>query len=451
MNELRVPPQAVEVERHVLGAMLLEPDAISTALSILEGADFYDRRHNLIFEAIVRLAEKNQNADALTVAANLQSRGLFEMAGGNDTLLQISGEVVSAANVADHAKIVKDKSLKRKQIGVATWLMGEAYGNGVGAEIQAELETRAFGLHDQSRATAALRPIREVLADSFTAIAKMQSGELVGLPTGIKSIDAHMGGMNPGDLIVLAGRPGQGKTSLGAQIGIYAAKGGRVVPFFECEMKDRAVVDRALFAEAGISHQLFKHGRVPENRWPELARASEVLQDIPFFINDAAGITPMQIRTQCRRLKRERGLDLIVIDNIQRMKSDSRTNDVRIRTGEVSSALKEIAKEFNVPVLAVSHLRRLQSGEGTEPTLADLQESGNIEQDADIVISLFNESLYKEVPEQAQGKVKLSFLKYREGSLGFVELYFQKELTTFLDWEDRPQPTYSTFMQGVEK
>src|SRR5690606_22967113 len=198
-------------------------------------------------------------------------------------------------------------------------------------------------------------------------------------------------------------------------------------------------------AEAGISHQGFKHGKIPSARWPELKRASEVLKDIPFFINDSAGITPMQIRTQCRRLKREHGLDLIVIDNIQRMKSDSRTTDIRVRTGEVSSALKEIAKEFDVPVLAISHLRRLQSGEGTEPTLADLQESGNIEQDADIVMSLFNESLYKEVPEQAQGKVKLSFLKYREGSLGYVDMYFQKELTKFLDWEDRPQPDYSTF------
>lgn len=450
MNELRVPPQAVEVEKHVLGAMMLEPDAVSAA-SILEGADFYLDKHRVIFETILSLSQGNQNSDVLTVSEKLKEKGLFDRAGGLDTLFEISQEVVTAANIEDHAKIVKDKSLKRKHIGVATWLMGAAYGDRPGMDIQGELETQAFGLHDQSRATAVLRPIREVLADSFTAIAKMQSGELVGLPTGLKTIDAHMGGMNPGDLIVLAGRPGQGKTSLGAQIGIHTAKLGFVVPFFECEMKDRAVVDRALFAEAGISHQLFKHGRVPETRWPELQRASDKLKDIPFFINDAAGITPMQIRTQCRRLKRERGLDLIVIDNIQRMKSDSKTNDVRIRTGEVSSALKEIAKEFNVPVLAVSHLRRLQSGEGTEPTLADLQESGNIEQDADIVMSLFNESLYKEVPEQAQGKVKLSFLKYREGSLGFVELYFQKELTTFLDWEDRPQPTYSTFMQGVEK
>lgn len=448
----RVPPQAVEVEKHVLGAMMLDQDAVSIAAAILKGPDFYLTKHQVIFEAIIGLAEKNQAVDALTVSESLKASGKFEMAGGDSALMEIAVEVVSSASVSDHARIVKDKSLKRRHIALASWLSESAYGERPGNEIQADLERQAFDLHDRSRSETGLRPIREVLADSFTAIAKMQAGAIVGLPTGLKTVDAYMGGMNRGDLIVLAGRPGQGKTSLGAQIGIHAAKTGAVVPFFECEMKDRAVVDRALFGEAGISHQLFKHGKVPENRWPEIARASEVLRDIPFFINDSAGITPMQIRSQCRRLKREMGrLDVIAIDNIQRMKSDSGTSDVRVRTGEVSSALKEIAKEFDVPVLAISHLRRLQSGEGTEPTLADLQESGNIEQDADIVMSLFNKSLYCDVPDQEEGKVKLTFLKYREGSLGYVDLYFQKELTKFLDWSDRPTPTYSTFMQGVEK
>jgi len=442
MNEL-IMPQAVEVERHVIGAMLLDAEAVSAACGILEGADFYDPRYSMIFDAVVGLFQQNQNIDLLTVSEAMKAKGSYDRAGGDLTLLEISGEVVTSSSILAHAKIVKDKSLKRKQIRLASWLNGAAFGDRPGAEIQDELEKQSFALHEQNRSTAVLRPIRDVLIESFAAIAKLQAGGLTGLPTGLKSVDAHMGGMQPGDLIVLSGRPGQGKTSIGAQIGISVAERGNQVAFFECEMKDRAIVDRALFAKANISHQLFKHGKIEESRFKDLKTASDALKDIPFFINDAAGITPMQVRSQSRRLQREGGLSLIVIDNIQRMKSDSATSDVRVRTGEVSAALKEIAKEFNVPVIAISHLRRLTNGEGTEPTLADLQESGNIEQDADIVLSLFNLSLYKEVPDGEEGRVKLSFLKYREGSLGYVDLYFEKTLTTFKDWDDRPIKKFS--------
>lgn len=448
MNNLIVMPQAVEVERQVIGAMLVDQDAIASVSGLLSETDFYDVRNGLLFRAITSLAEKNQTVDALTVSESLRASGEYSRAGGEPFLMEIMGSVVTSVGVEDHARIVRDKSLKRKQMKLASWLHGAAASGMAGKDIQDELERMAFALHDQNRAGAVLRPIRDVLADSFRGIAQVQSGELTGLPTGLRALDRHMGGLQRGDLIVIGGRPGQGKTSLSAQIGINIAKIGVGVAFFECEMKDRAVVDRALFAEAGISQQDFRHGKVPESKFPKLAQASETLKNIPFFINDGAGITPMQIRTQCRKMKREKGLGVIFIDNIQRMKSDSRTTDPRIRAGEVSCALKEIAKEFDVPVVAISHLRRLQNGEGTEPTLADLQESGNIEQDADIVIALYNESLYREVPEQAQGKVKVLFLKYREGSLGYKELYFKNDLVTFTDWEDRPQPSYANFMQG---
>ncbi len=437
MNQFLVMPQATEVEKHVLGAMMMDADAISTATGVLEGADFYDRRYNQIFEAILELSVNRSNVDAITVSECLKRRGAFEMV-GNDALMEILGEVHSSASVLDHAKIVKDKSLKRKQIKIANWLHGSAYGDADGWDTQQTLEKSVFELHQTNRARGGLRPIREVLVESFNAIAKMKSGVLTGLKTGLEAIDKHMAGMQDGDMIVLAGRPGQGKTALAAQIGINNAKEGKTVAFFECEMKDRAVVDRALFGEAGISKQQFKHGNISDKDAMALDDAQEVLNDIPFSINDSAGITPMEIRSQCRKIQREKGLHLIIVDNIQRMKSDIGTKDVRVRTGEVSAALKEIAKEFNVPLIAVSHARRLANGEGTEPNLSDLQEAGNIEQDADLVLALFNASLYKEVHHQDEGKVKLIFLKFREGSLGYVEIYFEKELTKFYDWDKKP-------------
>lgn len=445
---LPTPPSSIEAETHVLGAMMLDADALSLAVEQLEGADFYLNTYRQIFEAMKYLASEGRPVDAVSIEAFLQTQGKSQRI----PIMGICSEVISAASIAEHCRIVKDKSLKRKQLQIVSWLHEAGFGEMDGREVQQELEKRVFALHDTDRVKGRLRPIRDVLAESFGAMARMQSGELVGLKTGLESLDEHMAGMHGGDLIVLAGRPGQGKTSIAAQIGIFNAENGKAVPFFECEMKDRAVVDRALFARAGISHLLFKHGKVPPSEFPKLAAASDSLKDIPFFINDSTGITPMQIRSQCRRLKKEKGLDLIVIDNIQRMKSDSGTSDIRVRTGEVSAALKEIAKEFDVPVLAVSHIRRMQNGEGTEPTLADLQESGNIEQDADIVLSLFNRSLYKQVEQDEEGKVKLTFLKFREGSLGYVDLYFEKELTTFMDWKNRPQRGFDpdAFTRGVK-
>ncbi len=442
MEFTRIPPQALNVEKHVLGAMLLDQEAISPSLDRLEAPSFYDPRHALIFSSIRELTALNRPVDLLTLSQELRRVGNHDRAGGDAYLLEISAEVVSAANILEHAAIVRDREIKRRHIALGTAILERGYSEEPSKETQEFIEREIYALAEKHSKQKTLRHIREILTESLEAIERRMKGELVGLPTGISALDLHMGGMQPGALIVIGGRPGQGKTSIAGQIGISNAKENKTVAFFECEMKDREIVDRALFAQAGINQELLRRRTLTERDYPKLAMAVAPLTDIPFFIDDSAGITPSQLRSKCRRLKNKNGLDLIIVDNIQRMKSESRSKDIRVTVSEVSASLKEIAKEFEVPVLGISHMRRLQGGDSAEPTLSDLQESGNIEQDADIVALIHRPDMHKDAPGE-EGKAKIIFAKFREGSLGYVDLFFEKTLTTFYDWDRKPTPEFN--------
>lgn len=434
-----VPPQAVEVEKHVLGAMMLSPDAAEHACTVMSGEDFFLGSHQAIFEAVALLSREGRATDVLSVSQELRRTGKIGDAGGEPKLLEISAEVVSSSSIQEHARIVRDKAVKRKQIVVAQRLLSSALSEGapLDTQRQAEAELAAAALSIQQ--AGELRPIREVVIESLHAIERRRKGEIVGLSTGIECLDRHLGGMQNDDLIVLGARPSNGKTSLSAQIGLFNAEKGKKVAFFELEMSDRAVVDRALFARAGINQQQFRRDGYPQHGAAPLTRAATELADFPFFIDGQAGITPSQIGARCRRLRREQGgLDLVIVDNIQRMGSDLRVTSKREQAADASRALKELAKELHVPVLGISHIRRLSDGDGSEPTLSDLQESGNIEQDADIVFLLHNEGLYREMPSHEEGLTKLICAKFREGELGVMRLYFEKTLTTFLDWNNKP-------------
>lgn len=449
MIEERVPPQNIEAEQAVLGAMLIDKEAIAKATEVLSADDFYREAHRVIFSAMLELYNKNEAVDMVTVTEILKRDNKLEDIGGIAYITSLANVVLTAANVKYHAEIVAEKSVLRQLVRVSTEIaaMGYEANEDVGTLLDTA-ESRILEISNRKKKND-FTAINDVLMDSVQSIESLlqNKGGLTGLPAGFADLDKLTSGLHPSDFIILAARPSMGKTALALNIvqnvALRAHKviGGepRSVAFFSLEMSKEQLVNRMLCAEAGIDSQRLRVGEMRDEDWTHLWDACDTMSRAKIYIDDTAGITAMDMRSRARRLKAEHGLDLIVVDYLQLMQGSGKRNnsgDRQQEVSEISRSLKALARELDVPVLALSQLSRsVESRQVKRPMLSDLRESGSLEQDADIVAFLYREDYYN--PETENKHTELIIAKHRNGPVDTVNLFFQKQFTKFVGFTKR--------------
>ena len=428
----RIPPQDIDAERSVLGAILIDPDRFSEIASGLSAEDFYRPNHAHVFEAVVNLFERNEPIDEITVGSELKTLGKLESLGGSAYLAELTDSVPTAANVAYYAKLVKKRAVVRRLIMATTAITGSVYEGTTDIDLLLdEAEAKIFEI-TTNRDQKGFAPLKEVVKDAFKLIEKRYEKKevITGVPTGFIDFDQMTAGLQPGDLVILAGRPSMGKTALALNMAQYAAvQGGSSVALFSLEMGKEQLVMRMLCSEARIDSQRIRGGFLKDQDWPKLARAAGALAEANVHIDDTGALNILEARTKCRRLQAEKGLDMIVIDYLQLMhgRGESREREI----SEISRGLKSLAKELSVPVIALSQLNRsLESRQDKRPMLSDLRESGAIEQDADVICFVYRDEYYNPDSE-AKGQAELIIGKQRNGPTGTCHLKFFNEYTRF--------------------
>ncbi|SMC91984.1 replicative DNA helicase [Sporomusa malonica] len=440
----RVPPQNVEAEQSVLGAMMIEREAISKVCEIIRPEDFYREAHRLIYNAMMELFNKNDAVDLVTVVEVLRRDEKLEPAGGIAYVSALANSVPTAANVMYHARIVEEKALLRNLINTATHVAGMGYeANETVAVIMDKAEKMILEV-SQRKAGQEFASIKNIIFDVFDKVSELYSskGGITGLSTGFKDLDKLTSGLQPSDLILIAARPSMGKTAFVLNIAQnIAIKEKSSVAFFSLEMSKEQLVQRMLCAEAPIDAQRLRIGELENNDWDKLVRAADRLAAAPIFIDDTAGITVMEMRSKARRLKIEHDLKLIIIDYLQLMQGSagsSRSENRQQEISEISRSLKALARELKVPVIALSQLSRgVESRQVKKPMLSDLRESGSLEQDADIVAFIYREDYYE--PETERKNITdIIVAKHRNGPVDSVQLFFHKQFTKFSDLSKMP-------------
>ncbi|WP_094606652.1 Replicative DNA helicase [Sporomusa silvacetica DSM 10669] len=435
----RVPPQNVEAEQSVLGAMMIEREAISKVSEIIRPEDFYREAHRLIYNSMMELFNKNDAVDLVTVVEILRRDEKLEAAGGISYVSALANSVPTAANVMYHARIVEEKALLRQLITTATYVAGMGYeANEEVAVIMDKAEKMILEV-SKRKVGQEFASIKNIIFDVFDRVSELYSskGGITGLATGFKDLDKLTSGLQPSDLILIAARPSMGKTAFVLNIAQnIAIKEKQAVAFFSLEMSKEQLVQRMLCSEAPIDAQRLRIGELENNDWDKLVRAADRLAAAPIFIDDTAGITIMEMRSKARRLKIEHDLKLIIIDYLQLMQGgtgSSRSENRQQEISEISRSLKALARELKVPVVALSQLSRgVESRQVKKPMLSDLRESGSLEQDADIVAFLYREDYYE--PETENKNITdVIIAKHRNGPVDSIQLFFHKQFTKFSD------------------
>lgn len=448
----RVPPQNIEAEQSVLGAMLIEKEAIPKVMEILRDTDFYREAHRVIFNAMLELYNKNEAVDMITVTEILKRDNKLEDVGGIAYVTSLANAVPTAANVTYHASIIEEKSILRQLVSVSTQIASMGYeANDDVKNIIDSAESKILEISNRKK-TADFTPINEIVLDSFKSIEALMGNKngLTGLPTGFEDLDNLTSGLHGSDFIILAARPSMGKTAFALNVvqnvAIRAAKkvGGapKTVAFFSLEMSKEQLVQRMLCAEANIDSQRLRIGELRDEDWAMLINTADTLSSANIYIDDTAGITAMDMRSRARRLKAEHGLDLIVVDYLQLMQGSGKKNnsgDRQQEVSEISRSLKGLARELDVPVIALSQLSRsVEARQVKRPMLSDLRESGSLEQDADIVAFLYREDYYN--PETENKNItELIIAKHRNGPVDTVNLFFHKQYTKFVGLSKRKE------------
>ncbi|CAB4340416.1 unannotated protein [freshwater metagenome] len=437
----RTPPQDVLAEQSVLGGMLLSKDAISEVVEILRERDFYRPAHELIYDAILDLYSRGEPADPVTVSAELTKRGDLTRAGGAPYLHTLISSVPTAANASYYAKIIRERAIMRRLVEAGTKIVQLGYtveGEVDEAVNQAQAEVHAV---TERRAAEDYIQLSELLPAAFDEIEKISSGVVgEGVKTGFKDLDALTHGFHPGNMIVLAARPAVGKSTLGLDIARYASihKGDTSV-IFSLEMSRSEITMRMLSAEARVPLNNIRSGALSDEEWARMARRMGEISEAPLFIDDSPNLSLMEIRAKARRLKQRHNLKLIVIDYLQLMTSGKRVENRQQEVSEFSRQLKLLAKELNVPVVAISQLNRSpEQRSDKKPMLSDLRESGSIEQDADVVILLHRDDLYDQ--QNRSGEADLIVAKHRNGPTRTITVSAQLHFARFTDMA----PTYSS-------
>lgn len=431
----RIPPYSNEAEQSVLGILLLSGDQIDTALELIRAEDFYNPAHGDIFRAMVSLSTKSAPIDLLTTIEELRKMGKLEEIGGVAYLGDLSNNVITTLNIEYHLQIIKDKSVLRQLIETSTRTLDYAYQDS--EEVKTILEFAEKGIFDisQDMHSKGLNPISQVLIDTFDILEKrMESDEaLTGITSGFIDLDSKLSGFQKSDLVLLAARPSMGKTALMVNFALNAAIAGKKVAVFSLEMSQNQLAQRMMSAMSHVDLQKIISGKIESEDLPRLLEGISVLQQFNISIDDTAGITPLELKAKARKLKAKQGLDLIVIDYLQLMEMGGRNENRTQEISAISRNLKAIAKELDVPVIALSQLSRAtEVRQDKRPILSDLRESGAIEQDADVVLFLYRDEYYNPETEKRNiGEVIIA--KHRNGPTGVVELTFLGQYTKFVN------------------
>lgn len=441
----RVPPQAVDVEAAVLGAMLLDPEAISTVLEIVDDTAFYREAHRKIYNAIVALFERNEPTDLLTLTTELNRRKQLADVGGAFYLAGLVDNVSTAANVEYHAKIVFEKSMSRKLISAATQIAARAYEATESSEdLMDEAEQMIFALSERKlkRGFTHLNPI---LHDTFENIERLheRSSSVTGVPTGFSSLDELTAGFQKGDLIIVAARPSMGKTAFCLNIARHAAVEEKIgVGIFSLEMASHQLAQRMLCSEARVDSHLMRTGRLPGDAWSNLSVAVGSLAQAPIYIDETPALSVTEMRSRARRLLSEHdNLGLLIVDYLQLMRGPNGSESRQQEISAISRSMKALAKELSLPIIALSQLSRaVESRTDGRPQLSDLRESGAIEQDADVVLFIYRPVRYGKAEEHEKNKAEIIIGKQRNGPVGQVELVFLDQYAKFeeVDRQHRP-------------
>ena len=435
----RIPPQNLEAEQAVLGAIVLQDEALITAMERVNTDDFYDKPHQLIFEAMLQLGEDNQPIDLVTLTSLLQDRGQLEDIGGVSYLARLAHSVPTAANVEYYAQIIEEKSMLRRLIRTATQIVSEGYTGGEDVSgMLGDAERKILEISNR-RSGSGFVYIRDVLMEVFDRVEMLHEnkGGTSGIPTGFVDLDKMTNGFQKNDLIIVAARPSVGKTAFALNIAQnVAVRANETVAIFSLEMSAPQLVQRMICAEANLDANVMRTGDFKDDDWAKLTMGISSLSEAEIYIDDTPGVTVADIRSKCRRLKKEKGLGMIVIDYLQLIHGRGKAGENRQQeVSEISRTLKQIARELEVPVIALSQLSRgVEQRQDKRPMMSDLRESGSIEQDADIVSFLYRDDYYNQDSEK-KNIIEIIIAKQRNGPVGTVELVFLKNFNKFVNYE----------------
>lgn len=434
----RLPPQNIEAEQAVIGAILIAPDILPGIAERLHPEDFYRGAHQILFKAALEISESGEPVDIVTLTARLQSQGKLDESGGLDYLISLSRSVPTAANAEYHAQIIADRALLRRLIGVSTEIAATGY---AGSEDVGQLldtaERRILALA-QTRTGTGFTVIKDVLMQAYERIEFLYNnkGGMTGVASGYMELDRMTSGFQQSDLIIIAARPSVGKTAFALNIAQnVAVRVQKTVAVFSLEMSKEQLVQRMICAEANIDANVLRTGQLQDEDWTKLTMGIASLSDAPLFIDDTAGITLTEMRSRLRRLKVEHGLNLVVIDYLQLIQAHGRSDNRQQEISEISRSLKGLARELDVPIIALSQLSRsVEQRQDKRPMLSDIRESGSIEQDADVVAFLYRDDYYDPESEK-KNIVEVIIGKQRNGPTGKVELVFLKNFNKFVSLE----------------
>ncbi|HOV86379.1 MAG TPA: replicative DNA helicase [Syntrophobacteraceae bacterium] len=430
----KVPPQQIEAEQSLLGGLLIDNDGLPAAFEVLRGDEFYRDGHRLIFRAIQELFDRNEPVDLVTLADHLGEKQQLEQVGGTSYLASLIEAVPSAANVPVYAKIINEKALLRRLIQAAGEIISHCYGGGKSVEeILDDAESAIFSVTD-NRIRSSYFLIKDIVKKSIEAIERYQEHrEMVsGVPSGFKDLDKLTAGFQPSDLIIIAGRPSMGKTALALNIARNVSVQNKIpVGFFSLEMSKEQLAMRLLCMEGMVDSHKIRTGFLSRQECAKLLTAAGAFMDVPLFIDDTPAITSLELRAKARRMMADKGLGVVVVDYLQLMRSREGAERREQEISEISRSLKALAKELNVPVIALSQLnRKVEERNNKRPILSDLRESGAIEQDADVIAFIYRDEVYN--PDSADKNIaEVSIGKQRNGPIGTIKLHYINSYTRF--------------------
>jgi replicative DNA helicase len=439
----RVPPHNLEAEESVLGAAMLSSDAANLALEKLHEEDFYKPVHQLIFGAVQALFDANEPIDAITVSDHLRRTDQLDRIGGVGALTNLLDSVPTTSNVDYYARIVEEAALRRRLLRAGATVGEVALETAAHiSDVLDRAEQTIFQVAER-RVGEGLAPIDGLLSGALEKAEEMQArgSEITGLGTGFRDLDRKLTGLQDANLVVIAARPSMGKSSLALNIVQNVAAEGHTCAFFTLEMSREEVVQRLLCSHARVDSMKLRTGELTANQWTKLTMAAGVLYQAPIYVDDSASLTVTEIRAKCRRLARSKNLKLVVIDYMQLMQGSGRVENRQQEIATISRALKTLARELHVPIIAVSQLNRsLEQREDKRPRLGDLRESGAIEQDADVVMFIYRHEYYHPEAQESRGIAEVNVAKHRAGAVGRVEMTYLPEFTLFSDMGRDPAP-----------
>ncbi|MFC1770064.1 replicative DNA helicase [Nitrospirota bacterium] len=436
----RLPPQSLEAEQSVLGAVLIDPDSLLKCLDLVKEGDFYRDSHRKIYTVMLDLFERNEAIDLITVSEALGKKNELEAVGGSAYIATLASQVPTAANIKYHSRIIRERALLRELLRTSTDIASRVYEDTEEAEVLLDFAEKSIFDISEKRMNQAFTPMKDVVKGSFKAIEELyeRKDSITGVATGFRDLDEITTGLQKADLIVVGGRPSMGKTAMSLNIAQHVGVENKgTVAIFSLEMSTKQLVMRILCAEARVDSNNVRKGRIEKSDWPKLTGAAGRLMESPVFIDDSSTINVLEMRAKARRLKMEHGLSLVIVDYIQLMHGRSGFERRDQEISDITRSLKGLAKELEVPVIALSQLNRgVELRTDKRPTLADLRESGAIEQDADVIIFLYRDEVYNKDNPDARGKAEFIVAKQRNGPVGTIKVSFIGNQTRFADLAD---------------